>query len=82
MRRTQQKMLAFTLQLLVQIFEGVKAGGIHRHYFAHPQNKYFGVLFFTIKHAFKLINRAKEKCSHHSVNHDALGYLLSNERVV
>ena len=79
MGSAENKMAAFAMELSVQILEGIQAGGIHRHDFAHAQDEHFRLAALAYERGFELVHRAKKEGAHHAIDHHAWRYLLSHE---
>ena len=82
MRRAQDQVFAFAMEFVVEVFEGVEAGGVHGDHFAHAQDEHLGFLLLAFEHAFQLVHRAEKESAHHAIDHDALGDFLANQRML
>src|ERR1051325_7142423 len=81
-RRAQDEMLAFALQFLKEIFEGVEAGGVHGHDLAHAQDEDVRLLALAFEDGFELVHRAEKEGPGHAKDHYPFGHLFADERMV
>src|ERR1700753_4283892 len=75
-------MLVVSSQTFVKVLQSVESRRIHRQDLSHAQNQDVRLLLQALKSAFQFVRRTEKERAEYPVDHDTVGDVFTNERVV
>jgi hypothetical protein len=82
MRSAEDEVFAALAKFVMEIFQGVEAGGVHGEHFSHAENQHLRILAGALERGFEFVDSAEKERAKDAEDEDAIGNFFADKRVV